>query len=164
MLENEIVAQSAPDVAHIIQVALTPVFLLSGIGLLLNVFSLRLGRVADRVHVTTEALRVADPCKQDGLRRRLRHLQRRSHLLDGAVALAAVGGISTCAAVILLFLGTLRDQAISHVLLVAFASAVLCTSGALVAFLIEVLVASRGLREQAMTARGEARVGETRGP
>ena len=37
-------------VAHIIQVALTPVFLLSGIATLLNVFSSRLARVSDQVH------------------------------------------------------------------------------------------------------------------
>jgi hypothetical protein len=36
------------DIAHIIQVALTPVFLVSGIATLLNVFSTRLSRVADR--------------------------------------------------------------------------------------------------------------------
>src|SRR4051812_512761 len=36
-------------VAHIIQAALMPVFLLSGIATLLNVFSTRLARVADQV-------------------------------------------------------------------------------------------------------------------
>jgi len=37
------------SVVHIIQIALTPVFLLSGIATLLNVFSTRLARVSDRV-------------------------------------------------------------------------------------------------------------------
>jgi hypothetical protein len=42
-------------VAHVIQVALTPIFLLSGIATLLNVFSTRLARVADRVdQITSE--------------------------------------------------------------------------------------------------------------
>ena len=36
-------------VAHIVQVALTPVFLLSGIGTLLNVFNQRLARVSDHI-------------------------------------------------------------------------------------------------------------------
>ena len=34
------------SVAHIVQVALTPVFLLSGVGTLLNVFNTRLSRVS----------------------------------------------------------------------------------------------------------------------
>lgn len=37
------------NVAHIIQVALAPAFLLSALATLLNVFSTRLGRVADHV-------------------------------------------------------------------------------------------------------------------
>ena len=37
------------DATHLIQVALTPVFLLSGIGALLNVFAGRLARVADQL-------------------------------------------------------------------------------------------------------------------
>ena len=37
------------SVAHVIQMALTPVFLLSGIASLLGVLSTRLARVADRV-------------------------------------------------------------------------------------------------------------------
>jgi hypothetical protein len=47
-------------IAHIIQVALTPVFLLSGIATLLNVFSTRLSRVGDRVEVAAKALEDAD--------------------------------------------------------------------------------------------------------
>jgi hypothetical protein len=48
-------------VAHIIQVALTPVFLLSGIATLLNVFSTRLARVADRVDQIAKGIEEAGP-------------------------------------------------------------------------------------------------------
>jgi len=44
------------SVVHIIQVALTPVFLLSGIATLLNVFSTRLARVADQVDATAKLI------------------------------------------------------------------------------------------------------------
>ena len=43
-------------VAHVIQVALTPIFLLSGIATLLNVFATRLARVADLVVQITKAM------------------------------------------------------------------------------------------------------------
>jgi hypothetical protein len=45
---------SVDSVAHVIQVALTPVFLLSGIASLLAVLSTRLARVADRVDALAE--------------------------------------------------------------------------------------------------------------
>ena len=45
------------DATHLIQVALTPVFLLSGIGALLNVFAGRLARVADQLAGLNAAIR-----------------------------------------------------------------------------------------------------------
>src|SRR5205807_7071170 len=53
-------ATALDTVAHIIQVALTPVFLLSGIATLLNVFSTRLARVADQVDAVSKVLEGAD--------------------------------------------------------------------------------------------------------
>lgn len=47
------------SVAHVIRVALTPAFLLSGIGTLLNVFNTRLGRVFDHREHVVELLRAA---------------------------------------------------------------------------------------------------------
>ena len=56
-------------VAHIIQVALTPVFLLSGIATLLNVFSSRLARVADLVHAASDDSKAPTPSKLQCCRR-----------------------------------------------------------------------------------------------
>ena len=47
---TEAASEALGSVVHIIQVSLTPVFLLSGIATLLNVFSTRLARVADQDH------------------------------------------------------------------------------------------------------------------
>src|SRR5207237_2491093 len=87
-------------VAHIIQVALTPVFLLSGIATLLNVFSTRLARVADRVEAVSKALEGADSGAATALSAQLAYLHRRSLALDVAVVLGAVGGAATCGAVL----------------------------------------------------------------
>ena len=50
--------EAVDSVAHIVQVALTPVFLLSGIGTLLNVFNTRLSRVSDHREHATELLQI----------------------------------------------------------------------------------------------------------
>ncbi len=96
-------------VAHIIQVALTPVFLLSGIATLLNVFSTRLARVADRVEAVSKALEGADATLAKSLSAQLVHLHRRSLALDVAVVLGAIGG-ATCAAVLALFVGAQAQE------------------------------------------------------
>jgi Protein of unknown function (DUF2721) len=139
------------SVAHVIQVALTPVFLLSGIASLLGVLATRLARVADRVDALADQLETAGPVDSSRLRRRLAYLRRRSHVLDVAVMMGALGGVSTSCAGLLLFVGTLRDRP-GVALFVAFGLALLFTMGALLAFLIEMLLASRGLRDQADSA------------
>ena len=139
---------SVDSVAHVIQVALTPVFLLSGIASLLGVLATRLARVADRVDALAEQLETAGPADSPRLRLRLAYLRRRSHVLDAAVMMGTLGGVATSCAALLLFVGTLRDRP-GVSLFVAFGLALLFTMGALVAFLIEMLLASRGLRDQA---------------
>lgn len=62
--------------------------------------------------------------------------------------MGTLGGVATSCAGLLLFVGTLRDQPGAS-LFVAFGLALLFTMGALIAFLIEMLLASRGLRDQA---------------
>jgi hypothetical protein len=147
---------SLDSVAHIIQIALTPVFLLSGIAALLNVFSSRLARVADRVDQLAQVLESADANKAAHLGAQLAYLRRRSLALDLAVVLAALGGGATCAATLALFVGALRDATVASVLFSLFGLAVICTLGALVAFLVEMLMAGRGLREEVAEQRQSA--------
>ena len=141
-------------VAHIIQVALTPIFLLSGIATLLNVFSTRLARVADRVDQISKEIEGADPV--DGIAvliEQLSHLRRRSIALDAAVVLGAIGGAATCASVFTLFVGALRDATVASVLFTTFGTAVACTIGAITAFTVEMLMAGSGVRAEVAAGR-----------
>jgi len=143
-------------VAHIIQVALTPVFLLSGIATLLNVFSTRLARVADRVDALSKEIEGADADEANALSAPLAYLQRRSLALDVAVVLGAVGGAATCAAVLALFVGALRNATVATVLFSLFGIAVGCALGAIVAFTVEMLMASVGIRTEVAEGRRSA--------
>src|ERR1700674_5885802 len=143
-------------VAHIIQVSLTPVFLLSGIATLLNVFSTRLARVADRVDAVGKALEGADPDEAKALSAQLAYLHRRSLVLDVAVVLGAIGGAATCGAVLALFVGALRESTIATVLFFFFGIAVGCALGAIVAFTAEMLMASVGIRTEVAEGRRSA--------
>jgi hypothetical protein len=140
---------SLDSIAHLIQVALTPIFLLSGLAGLLSVFSTRLGRVADRVDQLADAIKTADPAQSAHMRDRLEHLQRRSLVLDLATVLGAMASGFTCIATLTLFVGALRNVAAANVLFLTFGLAILSTLAALVAFVIEMLMASRSIRSQA---------------
>jgi hypothetical protein len=143
-------------IAHVIQVALAPVFLLSGIATLLNVFSTRLARVADRVEAVAKALDGADAAQAKALSAQLVHLHRRSLALDVAVVLGAIGGAATCGAVLALFVGALREATIASVLFGLFGLAVVCALGAIVAFTVEMLMAGTGIRAEVAQHRRSA--------
>src|SRR3954447_9300670 len=144
------------SVAHIIQAALTPVFLLSGIATLLNVFSTRLARVADQVEAVSRALAAADVGESRLLSQRLKRLHLRSLALDAAVILAAVGGAATCAAVLALFVSSLREMSNSWVMFGLFGLAVVSALGGVLAFTVEMLIAGTGIRDEVMQSRRSA--------
>jgi len=140
-------------VAHVIQVALTPIFLLSGIATLLNVFSTRLARVADRVDQITKAMEAADSDESVELARQLLHLRRRSIALDAAVVLGAIAAASTCASVFTLFVGALRNSTVASILFTTFGLAIACTISAIGAFTAEMLMAGSGVRAEVAARR-----------
>jgi hypothetical protein len=135
-------------VAHVIQVALAPVFLLSGIATLLNVFSTRLARVADRVEQVNRAIAGADGAEAAALGGQMSELHRRAVALDAAVVLAAIGGGATCASVLVLFVGAF-DATVAEVSFWTFGLALVCTLGAIGAYTAEMLMAGSGVRAEA---------------
>ncbi len=135
------------DVAHVIQTALTPVFLLSGIGTLLNVFSTRLGRVTDHYHKLADSLASSDdPAQSASLRRHMARVRQRRSALDTSIILGGMAGALTCGAAFALFLVTLRSAEDTAILLWLFGGALGCTMAALMSFLIDTGLAWHGLR------------------
>lgn len=153
MFESFQSPQSLDNIVHVIQVALTPVFLLSGVASLLAVFATRLARVADKVDASTDALDNASKAETAQILVKLGYLRRRSNTLDAAVVLGALAGVSTSLAALLLFVSTLRNAAGSVLMFLAFGAALVFTVGALSAFLVEMLMASRGIRAQVAAER-----------
>lgn len=153
-MDGQLMGAPLDSVAHIIQTALTPVFLLTGVATLLNVLSGRLGRVNDLMRRVADQL--DDVAPGEGarvLRLRLTLLQKRSAVLVVAMVSGALGGAATCGAILALFVGALRDRAAAAVLFAFFGLAVACTTGTLVAFLVETLLSARGFRAEAAHAR-----------
>jgi len=133
-------------VVHIIQMSLTPIFLLTAVASLLGVFTTRLARVSDQVKALKETF-ATERAGDIVIKRRLAFLRRRSHALEIAVILGSFAGACTCGTVLALFLRLLRARATSTILFLLFGAAILATIGALAAFLAEVLFASRGIHD-----------------
>ena len=147
---------SLDSIVRVIQSSLTPIFLLTAVAGLLGVFTTRLARVSDQVKALADLV-TGDSAADRSMMRRLAFLRRRSHALDVAVILGSVAGASTCGTVLALFLGLLRAKATGSLLFLLFGIAILCTIGALGAFLTEVLLASRGIRADVRNATPNAK-------
>lgn len=144
-------------VAHVIQTALTPVFLLSGIGTLLNVFNQRLSRVSDHFEHLCGMLPTCDARAAARVRRHMARLSRRRLALDATVLLAACAGAATCAAAFALFLVTLRESGGGVLLEWLFGVSLLCTIASLGAFIVDTVLAWHGLRIDGPMPRPESK-------
>lgn len=91
------------DGARAIQLALAPVFLLTGISGLLNVMAGRLGRIIDRARYLTETPPDAAALPPVQRADELRALDRRRHLAGVAITACTLAALLTCLVVVLLF-------------------------------------------------------------
>ena len=135
-------ALTAASVAHVVQTSLAPVFMLSGIGVVLNVFATRLARVYDQADGLSSA-----PCQGD-IAAQLLALRLRTRILDCSVLAAALAAALTCASVFVLFIGTLMERSVASLLFALFGGAVLLTMLAIVGFVVEMLFATQGVRRR----------------
>jgi len=133
-------------IAHSIQLAVAPVFLLSGIGVLLGVLTNRLARVVDRARPLEEQHFVADPAEAEELRERLVTLARRARLMNLAITLSTISALLVAIVVALLFGSALVHFNLALPVAGLFIVAMISLVGALLAFLMEVRVATRSIR------------------
>jgi hypothetical protein len=131
------------DVAHLIQAAVGPVFLLSGVGVMLGVLTNRLARIVDRARKIEERLEQAPDAELD---RRLRTLARRAGYINKAIAMCATSALLVALVVVLLFATAFFTVGLSVTIALLFVASMLMLTGAFVAFLIEVRLATASLR------------------
>ena len=134
--------------AHIVQTALTPIFLLNGIGVLLSLFNTRLARVRDHAARLSELLEgKVEPDEAARLRWHMERLANRVLALDLSIVLGACGGAATCGSVFVLFLGDVKGSNVAQLLIGLFGLALACTIGSLLAFLADSILGWHAFRQ-----------------
>lgn len=152
---------STPAISTIqqaIQLSLSPVFMLAGIGALINVLAGRLSRVVDRARQLEELHPRTQGREHDRHVWELRLLDRRMSVINGSLVLGVSSAIMTCILVAMMFLAELVKLHIGTVIALSFIVAMSLLVAALAAFLIEVrlsLTAIRIRRDLLELERGE---------
>lgn len=143
---SEMIAPAAAQIAHTIQMATAPVFLLAGIGAFLNVMVGRLARVVDRARTLEAEFTPAGHPEHDRQVWELRLLDRRMQVTSGAVFLCTASAALICAVVAGLFLAQLIGLGYARSMAAAFVVAMLMLIGGLTLFLWEVHLAMKSIK------------------
>lgn len=133
-------------IAHIIQLAVAPVFLLAGVGAILNVMANRLARIVDRARMLELKMAAAEGALRAELEGRLVTLSRRARLIGHAIALCVMTAVLVCAVIITLFLGEFLSFEATVPAALLFIAALLSFLLALIWLLREIFVAIRTLK------------------
>jgi hypothetical protein len=126
------------ELIPVLQVAIGPVILISGVGLLLLTMTNRYGRVIDRSRLLVrESGGMADPAREQ-LVAQLGILMRRAELIRLAILLAGVSVLLAATLVIVLFLTALLGLEVAWLITLLFSGCMLALIGSLVAFIVDV--------------------------
>jgi hypothetical protein len=133
------------DVAQVIQLAVAPVFLLTGVGAILSVLVNRLGRVVDRFR-TLERLQanVADPIRES-VQAEMSILSRRARLIHWAIGLCTGCALLVCIVIATLFIGSITRIEMPNAIAGLFVLAMLSLVAGLLCFLREIALATGGI-------------------
>jgi len=129
---------SLREIAPVLQLALGPVILISGIGLLLLSMTNRLGRLIDRSRRLSEARRRATAEEREHVEAQIAVLSARAIHVRRAIVLAVVSLLCAAVLVITLFLAAVLRWDAVIVVVVLFACCMLALIASLVSFLRDV--------------------------
>lgn len=140
------------NVLRIIQAAVAPVVLISGVGLLLLTLTARLGRIVDRTRLLATERRTANPEDRRALDIQLTILSRRARLVRLAVALSASSVAIIGLLITILFLGLLLGWNVTLSCILLFVAALLSLVAAMLVFVRELFEALTALDLSVRTA------------
>lgn len=142
-------AAGISTVAHVIQLAVAPVFLLTGVGAILAVLINRLARVVDRFRVLERRLpeiSLAEaPANKTAQQTEMQILSRRARLIHWAISLCTICALFVCVVIATLFVGSVVGVDLSGAIALLFIAAMLALIAGLLSFLREIALATSNI-------------------
>lgn len=133
------------DISHIIQLAIAPVFLLTGVGTNLAVLTNRLARIIDRSRVLEGHLNAVEAAERSEAHAELATLYRRAHLINRAITLSTSCALLVCVVIAALFIGDALDLALAKFIALCFVLGMFALICSFVYFLREIFISTTTL-------------------
>lgn len=135
-------------VANIIELAIAPVFLLAGIGGILNVLAHRLARVVDRARAVEAEYDGLEDAARIRAVREMAMLDRRMAVVNHAISACTASALFVCLVVAILFVADFAEIRFGRPIAVIFVIAMGLLIVGLILFLYEIRLAMRSLRDR----------------
>jgi hypothetical protein len=141
-------AEVINTISEVVQLAVAPVFLLTGIAGILAVLSLRLGRVIDRGRLLDERITQSDSAEfRAPLLAEAGVMWRRIRILNWAIGLFVMSALLVCLVVVCMFVGDFLGLNAGTLIATLFVFAMLLVIGGLVLLLVEVSISTHNVRQ-----------------
>jgi hypothetical protein len=128
-----------------LQLAIGPVILISGVGLLLLCMTNRIARVIDRARLVAADCEIVGEDELEACYAKLAILSQRARILRSSIAMAAVSVLLVAVLVIMLFCGALFRVEIASLVIVLFVGCMLSLIGSLGLFIWDVNLSLKAL-------------------
>ncbi len=138
-------AAGISSVAHVIQLAVAPVFLLTGVGAILAVLINRLARVVDRFRALEHRLPGSESNEVAPTKTEMLILTRRARLIHWAISLCTICALFVCVVIATLFIGSMIGVDLSGTIALLFVAAMLTLIAGLFSFLREITLATSSI-------------------
>ena len=135
------------SISEIMQSAVTPVFLLAGIGALMNVMTGRLGRIIDRLRYLQGYLSRVSDKDQEIILSNLKRLILRTKFINTALFFCTLSGLIVCIVIGSLFVGGIYQILLDNFISFAFILCMVCLILALIFLIFEILFATKTSRK-----------------
>ncbi len=140
------VSTKLSELIPVLQIAVGPVILISGVGLLLLSLTNRFGRAVDRSRQLTRELRGTDEADQQQLGGQVEILFRRAELIQLAIILAAMSMLFAAVLIITLFFTALFQWELAVPVSLLFICCLTSLIGSLVMFIMDIRLSLRALK------------------
>ena len=135
------------SISEIMQSAVTPVFLLAGIGALMNVMTGRLGRIIDRLRYLQTYLSRVSYKDQEIILSNRKRLILRTRFINTALFFCTLSGLIVCIVIGSLFVGGIYQILLDNFISFAFILCMVCLILALIFLIFEILFATKTSRK-----------------
>jgi hypothetical protein len=136
---------SLSDLIPILQLAIGPVILISGMGLILLSMTNRFGRVIDRSRLLSQSLHTAPESDRASILKQLRILAKRARIIRSGIAFGVSSVLLVALLVISLFVGALLQLSIAPLIVLLFVLCLVCLIVSLLLFLADINVSLKAL-------------------